>query len=108
MIFSNEQLKSIEDSGAAEMPIEETAIILEVDLNDLISSPEAMQRYKKGQLETKFRIRQAVVRMAREGVPQMVKIYLDMQKTAIAPEIIRTAENYAEDYADDLPELEEQ
>jgi len=64
-------LQVFEDCGAAEMPIAETTE------EDFLANAEAVRRYRVGQLRTKLTIRQSVVKMAREGVPQMVKIYMD-------------------------------
>ena len=100
-MLTEEQLKAIEDCGSAEMPLDETAIIAECEEADIISDPAARARYNKGQLQSKLKIRQAVVRMAREGVPQMVKIYQEFSKTAL-PEIPIAPED---EFNDSLPEL---
>jgi len=100
-MLTEEQLKTIEDCGSAEMPISETAIIAECSESDIVTDPIARARYHKGQLQSKLKIRQAVVKMAREGVPQMVKIYQDFAKSALpdpAPD--------PEPLDDDLPDLE--
>lgn len=70
-------LQVFEDCGAAEMPISETCMIAETTEEDFLANAEAVRRYRVGQLRTKLTIRQSVVKMAREGVPQMVKIYMD-------------------------------
>lgn len=98
-MLTEDQLKTIEDCGSAEMPISETAIIAECSETDIISDPVARARYHKGQLQSKLKIRQAVVKMAREGVPQMVKIYQDFAKISIP-------DPSPDPLADDLPDLE--
>ena len=70
-------LQVFEDCGAAEMPISETCMIAETTEDAFLANAEAVRRYRIGQLRTKLTIRQSVVKMAREGVPQMVKIYQD-------------------------------
>lgn len=100
-MLNDDQLQAIEDCGGAEMPIDETCIIAECSEDEFISDPNARARYHRGQLSSKLKIRQAVVRMAREGVPQMVKIYQDFGNTAL-PEIPAAPE---EEFADDLPDL---
>lgn len=70
-------LQVFEDCGAAEMPIAETCMIAETTEEEFLANAEAVKRYRIGQLRTKLAIRQSVVKMAREGVPQMVKIYQD-------------------------------
>ena len=70
-------LQVFEDCGAAEMPIAETCMIAETTEDAFLENAEAVKRYRIGQLRTKLAIRQSVVKMAREGVPQMVKIYQD-------------------------------
>ena len=102
-MLTDEQLKTIEDCGSAEMPINETAIIAECSETDIISDPVARARYHKGQLQSKLKIRQAVVKMAREGVPQMVKIYQDFAKSFL-PE--PPAPEQDTEHLDDLPDLE--
>lgn len=100
-MLTDEQLSAIEDCGSAEMPLDETAIIAECEVSEIVNDPAARARYHKGQLQSKLKIRQAVVKMAREGVPQMVKIYQEFSKTAL-PEIETPPE---EDFNDDLPDL---
>ena len=78
--MTDAQYQSIEDCGAAEMLISETCEIVEITEADFYGDPEAVRRFHKGQLLSKLKIRQAVVRMAREGVPQMVKLYQDFTK----------------------------
>src|SRR5574344_807994 len=101
IMLNDEQLQAIEDCGGAEMPIDETCIIAECTESEFLASEEARARYHCGQLSSKLKIRQAVVRMAREGVPQMVKIYQDFNKTAL-PEITTPPE---EEFSGDLPDL---
>jgi hypothetical protein len=52
-------------------------LIAEVAENEYWESETAQFRYHKGQLKTKLAIRQAVIKMAKAGVPQMVKVYQD-------------------------------
>ena len=101
-MLTEDQLKTIEDCGSAEMPIPETAIIAECSDADIVTDPVARARYHKGQLQSKLKIRQAVVKMAREGVPQMVKIYQDFAKTSI-PDPVSSS---PDPDLDDLPDLE--
>lgn len=100
-MLTDEQLQVIEDCGSAEMPLDETAIIAECEISEIVNDKTARDRYHKGQLQSKLKIRQAVVKMAREGVPQMVKIYQDFTKTAL-PEIETPPES---EFDDDLPDL---
>ena len=101
-MLTDEQLQVIEDCGSAEMPIDETAIIAECEISEIVNDKTARDRYHKGQLQSKLKIRQAVVKMAREGVPQMVKIYQDFSKTAL-PDLPPESE-----FDDDLPDLPEE
>ena len=73
-------LKAIEDCGAAEMPVAETCIIAEMSEDEYSADKEAQARYQMGHLKTKLAVRQSVVKMAKEGVPQMVKIYLEFNQ----------------------------
>lgn len=102
-MLTEEQLSVIEDCGSAEMPLDETAIIAECEVSDIVNDKAARDRYHKGQLQSKLKIRQAVVKMAREGVPQMVKIYQDFSKTAL-PAIETPPESEFDDGLPDLPE----
>lgn len=105
-MLTDEQLQVIEDCGSAEMPIDETAIIAECEISEIVNDKTARARYHKGQLQSKLKIRQAVVKMAREGVPQMVKIYQDFSKTAL-PDIDLPPESEFDDDLPDLPEEDE-
>ncbi len=78
--MTEEQYQAIEDCGAAEMLVSETCEIVEITETDFYNDQEAVRRFHKGQLLSKLKIRQAVVRMAREGMPQMVKLYQDFTK----------------------------
>ena len=73
-----ETLQTIEDCGAAEMPLSETCIIAEITEEAYNASKEAQDRYRLGQLKTKMAIRQSVVKLAKAGDPRMVKVYLDL------------------------------
>lgn len=75
--MTEETLQAIEDCGAAEMPLEDVFLIAEVAEKDYWASEPAQFRYHKGQLRSKLAIRQAVIKMAKAGVPQMVKVYQD-------------------------------
>jgi len=72
-----ETLEAIENCGAAEMPIAETCAIAEISEADFWADVEAIKRYRKGQLQSKLAIRQAVIKMAKAGTPLMVKVYQD-------------------------------
>lgn len=75
-----ELLKTMEDCGSAEMPIDETCLIAEITEAEFQADTEARARYMLGHLKTKLAVRQSVARLAKEGVPTMVKIYLDFNK----------------------------
>jgi hypothetical protein len=75
--MSEETLQAIENCGAAEMPTAETCAIAEITEAEYWASPEAQKRYRIGQLRTKLEMRQAVIKMAKNGNPQMVKVYQD-------------------------------
>lgn len=70
-------LEAIENCGAAEMPIAETCAIAEISEADYWADENAQKRYRIGQLKSKLEIRQAVIKMAKAGTPQMVKVYQD-------------------------------
>ena len=75
--MSEETLQAIENCGAAEMPTAETCAIAEITEAEYWANPEAQKRYRIGQLRTKLEMRQAVIKMAKSGNPQMVKVYQD-------------------------------
>ena len=75
--MSEETLQAIENCGAAEMPIAETCAIAEISEEDYWKDETAQKRYRIGQLKSKLEIRQAVIKMAKAGTPQMVKVYQD-------------------------------
>lgn len=84
MSSRDETLQTVEDCGAAEMPIDETCAIVEMTETDFAADKEAVLRYRIGHLKTKLAVRQSVARLAKEGVPTMVKIYLDFNKDSDA------------------------
>lgn len=73
--INEETLQTIEDCGAAEMPIAETLEIAEMSETDWNATPEAAKRYRKGQLKTKMSIRNAIVKGAKSGNPALLKAY---------------------------------
>lgn len=75
--MSEDTLQAIENCGAAEMPTAETCAIAEITEAEYWANPEAQKRYRIGQLRTKLEMRQAVIKMAKSGNPQMVKVYQD-------------------------------
>lgn len=75
--MSEDTLQAIENCGAAEMPTAETCAIAEITEAEYWADAEAQRRYRIGQLRSKMEIRQAVIKMAKAGVPQMVKVYQD-------------------------------
>lgn len=75
--MSEETLQAIENCGAAEMPTAEMCAIAEITEAEYWASPEAQKRYRIGQLRTKLEMRQDVIKMAKSGNPQMVKVYQD-------------------------------
>ena len=75
--MNDETLQAIENCGAAEMPIPEACAIAEISEADYWADENAQKRYRIGQLRTKLEMRQAVIKMAKAGTPQMVKIYQD-------------------------------
>ena len=83
--MTEEQYQAIEDCGAAEMRVSETCEIVEITEAEFYGDETAMRRFHKGQLLSKLKIRQAVIRMASEGVPQMVKLYQDFTKETGLP-----------------------
>lgn len=75
--MEEETLQTIEDCGSTEMPIAEMCEIADVAEAAYLADKEAQRRYRTGQLKSKFEIRKAVVAMAKDGVPAMIKIYAD-------------------------------
>lgn len=96
---SNDIFEDLKRCGAVEMDLDETCQICNISLEQFLSNPDYVKMYQAGQLESKFRIRQAIVKLAKEGVPQMVKIYQDFPKITM-PERDNT------EYEEDLPDLE--
>lgn len=84
--MSEETLQAIENCGAAEMPVAETCAIAEIAEAEYWASPEAQKRYRIGQLRTKLEMRQAVIKIAKSGNPQMVKVYQDFSAENAAEE----------------------
>ena len=104
--MTEEQYQAIEDCGAAEMPLDETCEIVEITEKEFYQDAQAVKRYRKGQLQTKLKIRQAVIRMAKDGVPQMAKIYKEFSKVALIE--IPKQDPFDDEFDDDIPDLPDQ
>ena len=92
MVFSDDVIKTVARCGGAELAIEETCEIAGISVADFNASEELRAVYRREQLRTKLAIRQAVIKLAKEGVPQMVKIYLDVyaDQTKLPEKLIET------------------
>lgn len=95
-------LEEIQKCGEVEMTPEETAAICEIPLEELLSRTDCRQAFEKGRLLTKFKVRQAIVKMAKEGVPQMVKIYQEFQRHHFPD----AAKMMVDDYDDEIDDVE--
>lgn len=76
--MTEETLQTIEECGAALMPIAETCQIAEISPDAFEKDDAARRRYDKGALKTRFAVRQAVVKLAKAGNPQALKTYEEM------------------------------
>lgn len=83
--MNQKTIQTIRDCGAAEMPVPESCVLAGVTIDQFVRSTELIDAYRTGQLESKFLIHQAVVRMAKEGQPQMVKLYEELIAQPILP-----------------------
>ena len=75
--MTDEQIKVFSDCGEAEMPVDEACLIAGCTESEFFELDAAVIAYRKGQLETKLRIRQGVTKLAKEGVPSAIKIYFE-------------------------------
>ncbi len=70
--MSEDQLEHLEELGAAFTSVEDAAVILQVDENELRvqladSKSPAHQHYHRGRLKSEFETRQSIVNMAKQG-----------------------------------------
>ena len=102
--MNDETLQAVENCGAAEMPIPETCAIAEISEANYWADENAQKRYRIGQLRTKLEMRQAVIKMAKAGTPQMVKIYQDFaaeNAEQFSPPLVKPGEtDGAEEFAE--------
>jgi len=80
-----EQLSVFADCGGANFPIPDACTIAGCTIEDFANSTEAQNAYRTEQLKTELKIRQSVIKMAKEGMPAMVKIYLTEYAGQILP-----------------------
>ena len=83
--MTEEQIEVFKNCGGAEMPIEESCLIAECTLEEFVASEEATRAYRTEQLKTKLKIRQAVIKMAKEGVPRCIQIYHEIYANEVLP-----------------------
>ncbi|MBR4674213.1 MAG: hypothetical protein IKP00_07095 [Victivallales bacterium] len=80
-----EQIEVFRNCGGAEMPLEESCMIAECTLDEFAESEEAQKAYRTEQLKTKLKIRQAVIKLAKEGVPKCIQIYHEVYASEVLP-----------------------
>ena len=106
-MLSDEQLKTIEACGQAEMPLDETCEIAEITMDEFLNNETAVKMYKRGQLSSKLKIRQKIVKLAADGMPQMVKFYLDFMREKITLETTNDFE-YDDEISEELQDNEKE
>lgn len=83
--MTKDQLAVFADCGGANFPIPDACTIAGCTVEDFAADPEAQNAYRTEQLKTELKIRQAVIKMAKEGMPAMVRIYLTEYAGSILP-----------------------
>lgn len=86
-MLSEEVLQTIEACGARQFSEEETCIIAEISEDEYETCPAARRRYRRGMLKAQFEVRETVRKMAKEGVPQMVKIFQSYSDRIYLPDV---------------------
>lgn len=81
--MTEEEYQFIENCGAAEMSVAETAELVGIGVDALLNDHDAVRRYRRGRLTTKFRIRQTVIDLAKNGDPSMTRIYRDIARDSV-------------------------
>ena len=69
--MTEEEYQFIENCGAAEMSVAETAELVGIGVDALLNDHDAVRR---------FRIRQTVIDLAKNGDPSMTRIYRDIAR----------------------------
>ncbi|WP_277200656.1 hypothetical protein [Victivallis vadensis] len=96
-MLTEEVLQIIENCGMRQFSEEETCIIAEISEDEYETCPAARRRYRRGMLKAQFEVRETVRKMAKEGVPQMVKIFQSYSDRIYVPPV---ADDGGEDTAE--------
>ena len=80
-----EQIEVFRNCGGAEMPLEESCMIAECTMEEFADCEEAQRAYRTEQLKTKLKIRQSVIKLAKEGVPKCIQIYHETYAMDVLP-----------------------
>lgn len=102
-MISNQQLEELMRCGAVGMSVKKSCAIVEISDADFYASPEAQKAYRTGQYKGEYMWRQTVFRGAKEGVPQMCKLFQTLIQDTVAqnnPDI-----DITEYYQNDYPEI---
>ncbi|MBQ6473443.1 MAG: hypothetical protein IJJ33_15765 [Victivallales bacterium] len=83
--MTEEQIEVFRNCGGAEMPLEESCMIAECTMEEFAECEEAQNAYRAEQLKTKLKIRQTVIKLAKEGVPKCIQIYHENYAADVLP-----------------------
>ena len=83
--MTEEQIEVFRNCGGAEMPLEESCMIAECTMEEFAECEEAQNAYRAEQLKTKLKIRQTVIKLAKEGVPKCIQIYNENYAADVLP-----------------------
>ena len=102
-MINSQQMEELIRCGAVGMSVKKSCAIVEISEADFYASPEAQKAYRTGQYKGEYMWRQTVFRGAKEGVPQMCKLFQTLIQDTVAqnnPDI-----DITEYYQNDYPEI---
>lgn len=84
--MESEEIEKLKVCGAACLPVDESLVACGLTRPQWDESEEIRAAYRKGYIMTKLKVRQTVAKLAAEGDPAMVKIYVGFEKESAADE----------------------
>lgn len=90
-------LEELSRLGAVGMGISESCTICEIEEADFYASPEMQKAYRTGQLKGEYIWRQSIFKGAKDGIPQMCKLFQSLIEKNV---LLHNPELNLEDYYD--------
>ncbi|MDO5113133.1 MAG: hypothetical protein Q4E67_02030 [Planctomycetia bacterium] len=76
-------LEELMRCGAVRMNVEKSCAIVEITEAEFYASPEAQKAYRTGQYKGEYTWRQSVFKGAKDGIPQMCKLFQSLIQNVV-------------------------